>query len=226
MRLLLPTPVIGRSLISLSLILGAAAGCDAKSFGYPGQPMPEFFPLDGDRSWSYRQCGPDDAACVPSEPRELHVVKSSTRSVGETQVASLRYGLFDPEQAEEPDVAQFTIEWSSDTSDGILIWSASTADGTVLTYEDDPVVVAEREMNTGDAVSTGGVTSTFIGMESCTTNWVPDTAWECAHLEITGADEPFVGDWWMATTNGTAIFQPAGAAEPWVLSESIWVPAG
>ena len=34
--------------LTLSLAAGLAAGCDTKSFGYAGQPIPEFFPLDSD----------------------------------------------------------------------------------------------------------------------------------------------------------------------------------
>lgn len=218
-----PNFIIGRTLVALSVVLAAAAGCDTKT-QYAGQPMPEYFPLDGERSWSYRQCGPDDAACVPVEARELHVVKSSTRSIGDTEVNTLRYGLFDPEQPEAADEPQFTIDWSSDSVDGILIWTASNASGDVLTYEDEPVVIADREMNTNESITTGDVTSTFIGLEPCATNWVPDTPWECVHMQVTGSNgAPFLGDWWMATTSGTAIFLPEGAEVPWVLAESIWV---
>ena len=211
--------------LTLSLAAGLAAGCDTKSFGYAGQPIPEFFPLDKDRSWTYRECSPDDSACVPSGEINLEVDKVDTRTSGDTEISTLTYSLVDLATEDQTPTLTHVIEWSSDTDLGVAIWSWTASDGTVTEFP-APIIVGEREMNTGDSVTTGAFTSTFVGLETCSIHWVPDP-WECVHMRIEGdGSAPFEGDWWMASTWGASIMLPAGEDVPWVLAGATAVAGG
>ena len=153
------------------------------------------------------------------------VDKVDTRTVGDTEISTLTYSYVDLETEDQNPELSWVIEWSSDTDLGVAIWSWTANDGTVTPF-DPPVIVGAREMNTGDSVTTGAFTSTFVGLETCSIHWVPDP-WECVHMRIEGdGSAPFEGDWWMASTWGASIMLPAGEDVPWVLAGATAVAGG
>ena len=221
------------------LSLTALTACEGSKFLYAGQPIPAYFPLDGQRTWVYQQCPPDDAACVVDDPRQLVISKVGSRQAGDTQVVSLTYAYRElvPEDTgtetgttdggdsgtaeEEPSTDEVfaTVEWSSDSTDGVQIWSWTDAEGVETPYA-TPLRFADPEMSKGDAVYSENLTSTYVEQTYCQTRWVADTEWECALMRVEGGagTEPFLGDWWLASSYGVAHFVPAGGSVPWVLA--------
>jgi len=199
--------------------------CGESTYEYAGHDTSKYLAFDGDRSWTYVQ---DDL----SIPWQLSVEEGGTSSVNNTDVITLDYSVRDPKEL------LFSISWSSDASDGILIHGysvepAEEGDSLVSETFDTPLVVAEYRMVPGDTIPTtaGGVDyiSTLVGVEDCPNNWVPD--WECLHFNISdGTDDassaPFVGDWWFAADWGPSRFQISGFEEDWVLSEATWDISG
>jgi hypothetical protein len=192
--------------------------CDTDNYQYAGHNTYEYFVFDGERTWKYRQ---DDL----SIEWRMEARKSGVVDKGSTQVVTIDYGVLDPAEL------LYSIDWSSDSSNGIQVHGYSVEDGDAVTF-DTPVSMSDYRMVPGDMVETvtNGVTYTaeLVGVESCANDWVTDP-WECLHFSISdGVDDassaPFVGDWWLAADWGTSRFQPAGYSTPWILSEAVWSP--
>ena len=204
----------------LSLFVGGLmmTACDNDNYQYAGHNTYEYFVYDGDRTWKYRQ---DDLGIEwRMEARKSGVVDKDS-----TQVVTIDYGVLDPSEL------LYSIDWSSDSSNGIQVHGYSVEDGDTVAF-DTPVSMSEYRMVPGDTIETvtNGVTYTaeLVGVESCANDWVTDP-WECLHFSISdGVDDassaPFVGDWWLAADWGTSRFQPAGYDTPWILSEAVWAP--
>ncbi len=201
------------------LLIGALfVGCEGSSYDYAGHNTYEYFALDGQRTWKYRQ---DDL----SIEWRMEVTKTSTEDRNGTEVVTLDYSVLDPAEL------LYSIEWSSDSSDGILIHGYRIEEGYSASFT-EPMIVAEYRMNPGDVVESvaDGVTytSTLVGVETCENDWVVDP-WDCLHFSISdGVDgegsAPFVGDWWFAADWGTSRFQPVDYSSNWILSEALWSP--
>jgi len=204
----------------LTLFVGGLmmTACDTDNYQYAGHNTYEYFALDGQRTWKYRQ---DD---LTIEWR-MEASKSGTVEKGNYDVVTIDYGVLDPAEL------LYSIDWSSDSSKGIAIHGYSVEDGDTVAFE-TPVALSEYRMVSGDLVetTTDGITyvSELVGVELCENDWVTDP-WECLHFNISdGVDDstsaPFVGDWWLAADWGTSRFQPAGYSTPWILSEALWSP--
>lgn len=204
----------------LSLFIGGLmmTACDTDNYQYAGHNTYEYFVFDGERTWKYRQ---DDL----SIEWRMEARKSGVVDKGTTQVVTIDYGVLDPAEL------LYSIDWSSDSSNGIQIHGYSVEDGDAVNF-DTPVSMSDYRMVPGDIVETvtNGVTFTaeLVGVESCENDWVTEP-WECLHFSISdGVDDassaPFVGDWWLAADWGTSRFQPAGYSTPWILSEAVWSP--
>ena len=204
----------------LSLFVGGLmmTACDADNYQYAGHNTYEYFVFDGERTWKYRQ---DDL----SIEWRMEARKSGVVDKGSTQVVTIDYGVLDPAEL------LYSIDWSSDSSNGIQVHGYSVEDGDAVTF-DTPVSMSDYRMVPGDMVETvtNGITYTaeLVGVESCANDWGTDP-WECLHFSISdGVDDassaPFVGDWWLAADWGTSRFQPAGYSTPWILSEAVWSP--
>ena len=204
-----------------SLLLGGLLlpACDGQDqFQYAGHNTYEYFALDGQRTWKYRQ---DDL----SVEWNMEATKSGTVDVGNYKVVTIDYGVLDPAEL------LYSINWSSDSSSGILIHGYTVEGGASVSFE-TPVALSEYRMVPGDIVetTTDGLTYTaeLIGVETCENDWVTEP-WECLHFSISdGVDNetsaPFVGDWWLAADWGASRFQPASYGTPWILSEAVWSP--
>jgi hypothetical protein len=204
----------------LSLFVGGLmmTACDTDNYQYAGHNTYEYFVFDGERTWKYRQ---DDL----SIEWRMEARKSGVVDKGTTQVVTIDYGVLDPAEL------LYSIDWSSDSSNGIQVHGYSVEDGDAVNF-DTPVSMSDYRMVPGDIVETvtNGVTFTaeLVGVESCENDWVTEP-WECLHFSISdGVDDassaPFVGDWWLAADWGTSRFQPAGYSTPWILSEAVWSP--
>jgi hypothetical protein len=200
-------------------LLAAVAACsDGNRYDYQGQPMYDYFPLDGsERSWSYSQ---DDESI--DYLLYIEMVKPS-RTVDDMEVVALEMTHSDT----KPDLVS-TTEWSSDSRNGILIHSYAVGTKAATAF-DPPIVFAEDEMAADDTVETvtnaGTFTSTFISLEDCPNHWVPGTdsdPWTCAHIKLEGPGIGFEGDYWLAPRYGTALFQRIQDPDKWNLLEAIW----
>jgi hypothetical protein len=197
------------------LFLAALAACsDGDQYTYQGQPMYDYFSLDGERLWSYAQ---DD----DSIDYFLYIEKvEPTRTVDDMEVVPLEMTRSDLKGAKG---LVSTTEWSSDSRNGVIIHSFAVGTKAATAFE-PPIVFAENEMAGGDSVETvtnaGTFTSTFIGLEACPNHWVPgiDTdPWTCAHMLLEGPGLGFEGDYWLAPRYGTALFQRIEDPDKWNL---------
>lgn len=194
-------------------VLTLLAACGTTTGTYQGYAIDDFFPLDGERTWEYSQLQEDIVW-------KLRVEKvSQTLRKGSTEVVTLEY------YNDETGDLLYTIDWSSDSSDGVQVWGYSDeATGDSVSY-DPPVGISNRYMNTGEfaETTTDGrtFTSTFEGVESCPNDWRTD--WECVHMSVDDGDDddttgpPFAGDWWLATSYGASRFVTTGYTDAWVL---------
>lgn len=230
--------------IQHALALIPLAACAGQSYTYGGEPFSEYFPLDQDRYWEYRQCaGVDSGAVVDTEvygfydragcdgPEDgiLRVEKfpETTTNNGIEQVTLDYYR----EDNSGTSTFSHSIKWSSDNSKGIRIYGwTNHITGDEFTYN-PPIQVAEYQMNVGDSVTTSTGDTTFTGTfvevrNDCPNNWGPN--WdECFKLTIDagGAEVPFDGDYWLGATYGAAAFMEAGASDVWVLDSACAQPS-
>ena len=200
----------------ISPLLFVMMSCGGAAYNYNGQDIHKYFPLDGDRDWEYAQ---DDL----SVEWALYVEMTSVAMIDNTTVATLEY----QNKGGENEVGEplFDIQWSSDSTDGVLIHSYTDHSTGDAVYFDTPIVFGEHQMNVGDSVTsqTNGltITSTFTANTSCDTHWSTDT-WDCLYFIVDdgGAGLPFAGDWWIATNWGAAQLRTTGYSQNWVLTEA------
>jgi hypothetical protein len=207
-------------LFSLLLPLAAVA-CGGSKYAYNGQNLYDFFPLEDNRSWEY---GQDDTSVA----YRMSVTKNPvTTDEAGTEVVTLDY------MSQDPEALLYSVQWSSDSSDGVLIWGwTDGATGEAHEFR-PPIVFAEAQMDVDQKVktTTNGTTytATFKGLESCANHWVRDD-WECAHIILDDGDgdpnigDPFVGEYWTAVDWGPSSFVPTGFTQPWVLLRADWSP--
>lgn len=206
-----------RNLILFAIpMLLTACPDDSNRYNFQGTVMNDYFPLDGDRSWTYTQLQ-DDIAW------KLRVEKvPQTVWNGSTEIVTLEY------YNDETGDLLYSVDWSSGSSTGVQVWGWSDElTGEGASY-DPPVQIAEKTMLTNDTTETetGGqtFTATFHGKETCSNDWRAD--WECVKVEVDDGDgdpmsgPPFAGTWWMATSWGTSRFIPTGYTDAWVLSSA------
>jgi hypothetical protein len=202
---------------ALAVALMATTGCSGSSFGYSGYNTHDYFAVDGDRTWKYVQ--DDDSLAW-----RMEVDKANTpRMVGDTAIYTFEYSIFDPSEL------LYSIDWSTDSVDGIVIHGFAVEGGESVSFA-TPVVISEPQMAPGEQIATAtdgySFTSTFTSTATCPNDWVTDD-WDCLHFTISdGTDDtsspPFVGDWWFAADWGTSRFNVPGYTSDWVLSEANW----
>lgn len=227
----------------LALFALPLAACSGSSYSYDGEPIAEYFPLDGDRWWEYRQCASydsgtavdtsvysfyDGTGCTGPEEGLLRIEKFRETDMRDG-IEVVRLDTFHI-AADGSSTPIYNVEWSSDNSKGIRVYSwTDQTTGTVTTF--DPVIqFAAHQMNVGDTVSTstGGTTFTTTFhkvLADCPNNWSGE--WdECMHLEITsdGSSAPFLGNYFIGASYGMAGFQAASASDVWVLDDADWQP--
>ena len=184
---------------------------------YTGHTTYKYMPFDGNRTWRY---GNDGMGF------ELSVEKVDAQWVDTTEIITLEYAKHEPYEL------LATIDWSSDSIDGILVHGYTLTNQGGMTF-DTPVVFADYRMVPEDVVETVTnditFTATFVGVEMCPNDWVSeDNTWECLHFNITSdsaaSSFPFVGDWWLANTWGASRFVAPegtfGSDNTWVLSQA------
>lgn len=189
--------------------------CGGGAATYVGHDTYQYFPLDGERTWTYAM--DDDTAGYL-----LSVAKVATSTQAGTDVVTLEYSR------EDTGDLLYSIRWSSDAGGGILIYGYDVQGGESVTF-DTPVQFADYRMVGGDTTvtETNGMTftSTLVGQEDCTNLWTSET-WQCLHFNLDDGDgddmsgPPFAGDWWSAASWGASRFQPTGWQADWVLTQA------
>jgi hypothetical protein len=213
------TPLSSATVVSATTILAASMSLVAcgPATTFRGASVNEYLPLEGDRAWEYIQCDPDDDNCEADAGFDILLVEKSpnTTTSGSAEVVTLDYAVLDPT------TLLHSIEWSSDSKNGILIHGWTDAEGERTSYS-KPVEMSNYTANKGDVFdsSTDGLSfsSEFYGEEQCPNHWVSEP-YKCIHFELTGGDgsEPFLGEWWFAQSWGMVKFHSVESSAPWVL---------
>jgi hypothetical protein len=217
--------------LRLALVLGAvcATSCASNTI-YGGAQTYDHFPVDGERSWEYK----DD-----SRKLTLLVEKGSSTTVDGAEKATLEYSDRDAGDL------MMEIDWTSDVSTGVIIYGYRTfanfdalvGKGAALKPEDvtfdPPVQFMGKYMETGDVLetSTGGFdfVSTFTEVTGCPTIWSDE--WsdaDCYHFVLEDGDDdpntngPIVGEYWTLPRWGAALFQVDYFPTLWNLSMADW----
>lgn len=201
----------------LILALGLTACPGTGGTTYTGHSTYEYFPFEGQRSWTYVA---DTDVAAPNVDYNLYVEKVDSNMVGSNELALLEYRKND-----DTGDLLYSIEWSSDAADGVLIWSYEVQGGESVTF-DEPLQFAQYRMTVGASVTTSSngveITSTLAGVEDCPNYWTSQV-WECLHMQVEGPDNlPFVGDWWGAGSWGASRFQNSFVDQEWVLATGKW----
>ena len=200
-----------------ALILTAGLmGCTGSTFQYAGHDVYKYYPLDGVRAWEYASVDEDWL---------LEVNKVSPSAiVDDVEVITLEYSMKDPY------ALLYAVEWSSSSADGVMIHGYKVEGSAAVTF-DTPIQFAEHEMVSAEANTTDtngySFTSTFLSVETCYNHWTSDD-WQCLHFDVTeasGADLPFLGEYWIATRWGTSSLQPHNAENEWVLTQGSYSSA-
>jgi hypothetical protein len=206
------------------LILAALAvlstACDS-NYIYAGYSVYKNFPLDGSvRTWQYNSV--DD-----SVDWRLLVEKAGTTTSGTQEVVTLRH----TNQSDKSLIGE--VDWSSDSSEGILIHRTYEEASAVTTTFDPPILVSKPQGVPGDSrvTETGGFTftCTFEDIDGCATYWAPDWSGEdCFLFTIDDGDGDtstnglIVGTYWLVPSWGTALMDLDGYDAQWSLSAGEW----
>ena len=225
-----------RSVMS-TIALFTVIGCGSAAYTYSGYWASNHFPIEDDWVWQYTNEAEDflmDAATTGRETKNGNEVVTIDYTHSETG------NLL------------FSIKWSSDKSDGILVHGYYIAPPFSGEEDDDggddtgtstdaavgewvlfspPVALADKQAEAGDELTTtvDGITyvSTFEAYEDCPNLYASD--WRCMKVVVSSDDDssaPFEGTWHWAAEYGTSLFQPVGASFPWKLvGEPEWRPA-
>jgi len=195
-----------------SLLLSAVLmGCSGSSYQYAGHDVYKYYPLDGERAWEY---------ATADEDWQLEVNKvTPTTMVDDVEVVTLEYSV------KEPYVLLYGVDWSSSSSDGVMIHGYQVEEtAESLTFE-TPIRFAKHEMVSGEenVTETDGYsfTSSFLSVETCYNHWTTDD-WQCLHFEVTedsGAEFPFLGEYWIATRWGASAILSPGYENEWILTQ-------
>ena len=203
-----------------------AIGCGDNKFEYAGFQTHKYFPIDGEtRHWEYYS---EDTSYLI----RVDMLSPKTSS-GSTDIATLEYTQVSPRKL------LWTMQWSSDSADGVQVHGYMLEEGATTGSGDDtgdaggdtggssinaeigtwvsfdpPVQISKYQMAPGESVetTTGGVTytSTLEEQKKCPNNWVAEDPWDCLVFKVEGDNgAPFVGTWEMATKWGVSRFQPA-----------------
>ena len=151
--------------------------CSGPKTSYTGHNTYEYMPLNGERDWRYMNGDVGDD--ISEDQFELNVEKFSIEEKDNYEVVTLEYSEADPR------VVLGTIQWSSDSRNGIAIHGYSEGEEAVVF--DSPIMVSAYRMIPGEAneTSTNGLTftSTLVGVEECENHWYPgEQAWSCLHF--------------------------------------------
>ena len=146
---------------------------DGAQTQYTGYTPHKYMPLDGNRTWRY---GNDGMSF------ELSVEKVDAQLVDTTEIVTLEYAKHEPYEL------LATIDWSSDSIDGILIHGYTLTNQGGMEF-DTPVAFADYRMVPGASIETTTnditFTSNFIAVEKCPNDWVSEeNTWDCLHFDI------------------------------------------
>jgi hypothetical protein len=180
------------------------------------------FPMDGDREWQY--LNDDDGVEFPMRVEKL----STPRMVDNITVYTFEYY-----NEESGDIVR-SVEWSSDSINGVLIHAYTNHEGGGEPVEfDPPIQFADEEMAPGQCAitETGGYTftSTLVVSEPCPNHYVPD--WEaCLKMTLDDGDGDdsagamVAGEYWLVPSYGTAWFRMTPDSDNWRLWKHDWAP--
>jgi hypothetical protein len=204
--------MITRRFLALTLVLAACPPPDPPPPG--GPPMDDFFPFDGERSWTYEST---------DTSLSFRLVSTLVGEVGESDVGR----IYEVETARacagtDPDCVdgelEHTLRWSSDGVAGVYVHGIDDADL-------DPPVRLTADQGWRDQTHTtdsGGRTwtSTIEGFEACPVAMSVD--WDtCVRIrvEADGDGAPLAGTWWANAGFNVVAFEREGDTGTWQLSD-------
>lgn len=206
------------------LLACALIGCKSPDgYTYNGYPMSDFFPFDGERSWTFASADAAstvelaavlDPTPVPSGDREVRVVRYTTEC--------LEDGC-----ADAGDHHIRSISWDAGTAEILLVGYEDASGPQVV---DPPLVLADDSGTTGDTwESEDGSVSTFVGIGACPIQIAMPEPWEdCLHLRLADASDqlvhPLHGDYYAISGYNVISMQLRDDPAQWELSNTRWTP--
>jgi hypothetical protein len=200
-------------------LLIACGGTSTQYSGYSN--IHKYMPLDGNRSWRYENDG---------SSFDLSIEKTNAELFDGTEIVTISYAKYEPVES------LASIDWSSDSLNGILIHGYTITNEGGMEFE-IPIVFAQTRMLPGESneTTTDGITftSTFVALEQCPNNWVDENnIWDCLKFEVSSdgssTNFPFIGEWWLANTWGPSRFITPdgsfGSSNTWILSQATYSP--
>lgn len=198
-----------------------------------GLKMSDYFPQDGERAATFKNESADIEAQLYAEKEHI------STTVDGVDVWTWDYYRKTDEQLD----LLYKVQWAAPTGDGVWIYgyvdvaAAGDENAAPVAY-DTPILIAPLTdyMKAGDSfdTETNGETwnSTLVEvLPTCEIYWGSITWTECAHFSITsstdaGSDALFAGDYWQATTYGTAWFVPSGDSNKWIVLDYAFTADG
>lgn len=218
----------------MTLLLTMLACSGGTDFTYSGYPMDDFFPFDGERTWTFRS---EDETVVNTVVATLNPTAENPETG--LFVYAMDYTLGCRADAEEGTCTAgdpfriSQIRWSADQSRGTLIHSF-TEDGTTTNFS-PPLVITEDQGVPDEQWVTetdqGTFTSTFDQIGDCPV--MMDVDWdECVRILVdddgdpaTPGTHPMHGVWYAVAGFNVIAFQLNDDAALWQLSNATHNPS-
>jgi hypothetical protein len=210
-----------------------AAGCDPGNtqYGYEGYAMADFFPFDGERSWTFSQDGGTQQLQALLNPEFEQSEADSTR------IFTVAYSRTCPEGLEETCVPEehpiSSIRWSASSGDGVRVHGIA-GEGGEQSF-DPPIAFTDNRGSIGNVVSTvtGGATFTahFEDIVSCPINYTDN--WEqCVKIVVDDDDDattpgnhPLHGEYYAVAGYNVVAMQLRDDSALWKLTNTTYVEA-
>jgi len=214
-----------RAVLALVVLVGCTGG-PGDQYQYDGYPMDDFFPFDGNRSWTFTNTD----TTVPYELVATLDPEYATAEDG-SHVFTITYdqSCQGADGCVDGPWRFHSIQWSSDGADGTFIHSySSDADGDV-TF--DPPLQLTSDMGVpGDVVTTTETDGTVYNAEFKQIANCPiamSVTWEdCANIVVTDGDGnqtmPMTGDLWAVKGYNVIALQLMGDSGQWQLSDTVF----
>ena len=215
------------------MFVALVAGCEPSNtqYGYDGYAMADFFPFDGERTWTFVQEGVEHHLEAKLNTAFATVEGDNTR------IYDVDYSLVCPEGSEEtctPAAHRFSkIRWSAGSGDGALIHGIVGENGE-QTF-DPPIALTDDRGSIGSVVTTETGGATFIGrfddIVPCPISYTDE--WEqCIKVRLDDDDDaatpgnhPLHGDYYAVAGYNIVAMQLTDDAALWELYDTTYAEA-
>jgi hypothetical protein len=225
-----------RARLLLALSVAALPGCPGGTpnpVGYEGYSMEDFFPFDGQRSWTFVNAD----ASVPNRVVVTLDPAYEEASSG-ALVYTISYGIECPSDSEddsgleEPDACAEgpwrvrSVKWSSDSTLGTLIHAIDTESTGEVAFDPAIQVTDDRgQLDALETTETGGATwySRFTEVTDCPVLFTDE--WDqCVNIHLdddndatTPGTHPIHGDYYAVAGWNVVAFQLTNDSDRWEL---------